>query len=350
MKEKQESPIVRLLLIVLGTVFFVKLAVFFTELHMGSTSEFPRSTMELFANLAAAPPYKWRILVPYIVHVLHHSYGLNYYLCFYYIEVICWLVLFACAHQALTRLRLAVDRPLLVLLSTTVAIPLSFTLVTPLVYFQTGTNRLDTVLQYYVPYDIPSAMLVFAAYLLLLMLRERYSNNTLALYLFVYVVSSINRETTVLFAFLSYAVLRGRVSKGAGLCLLFGQVAIFALFRGGIYYALTGFIPFMGGEPSSPYDFMLWVNVNRLTMDAYFKKTLFSYACGGILLYLPFGWSKLSAFNRQAFWLYCAPVLVMGLVFGVLPETRIFTELMPLAWIFLIQVIAAKRNGASVKV
>ncbi len=340
----KQSPdnfsIVRLATLLLWVAFLMKLSIFYTDMHFGVTIEWEKSTLELYAQLKTASPFKWRFLVPGIVHFLTTQFGFSYYICFYYIEVINWFILFVMSYYALTFLNLNNSFFFIAFLSTTVAIPLCYVLCVPVSFFSSVTNAIDIVKQFYSPYDLASAMFVMTAYVSLFKLSKEQSNKYISYYYFTFFLASINRETALLFTFTFFAVMKDHFTKKNLYIHLVAQLIIFLTIRSYIYLYFQGASSASQTLPQTPYEFQLLYNINQLTLDCYLKKILFSYTSGGILLVILFAYRKLSSYNKIFLYFYCLPVICIGLFLGVIAETRIFAELMPLFWICLIQILA----------
>jgi hypothetical protein len=185
--------------------------------------------------------------------------------------------------------------------------PIAAMVVTPLIFFRYVSFVYD-----------PMTLLVFA--LCLWLIAER----RLPLYLLVFPIAVLSRET----ALLLFAVLVvwewGKISWGRLVALGLYHVAVFAGLR-----ALVAHV--FGGNPGTAAKFQVYVNLEVASHAGFYVKTLLPLIPLGFLVIQ--GWREKPALLRRAFLVLGIPMVVLCLLFGSLGEMRTYYELWPLAFL-----------------
>jgi hypothetical protein len=110
-----------------------------------------------------------------------------------------------------------------------------------------------------------------------------------------------------------------------------GQVAMWVIVQAAI--AWTTQAP---PNPKSPLpggaEWYLWTNMRTLTYPLYVITVLVPFA-GGAWLPLLAWWSSRPSLARALLLFYVAPAVALAVVFGILHETRVFTEAAAATWL-----------------
>jgi len=279
------------------------LALAFSAYYLGHTVVMNEADPRLLAEFRGHRPYQLRILMPFLAHWSAHFTGLDLVRCYQILALGFSVALFAvfgaylrvwCAPRAARWLAL------------TVALPL----------FAFYSHR------WFYPYDVPA--IFFATLGLLLMAQRRF-----AFYLLVFTLATLNRETSAFLILIWVLALRDgaphpltrRVFWG----ILVAQIGIWLTIRLVLSHLFAG-------NAGATFE-LQWSN-NARDLLAYWNYVDFELGAATLMLIgLWFlGWATRRyqpAFlcrARGAFW----PFMGLMSIVGVLVETRIYGELIPI--------------------
>lgn len=161
-------------------------------------------------------------------------------------------------------------------------------------------------------YDI--ATLALTTYALALLVRQRWT-----VYLFVFLLACINKETTILLAFI-FALHYFRRMERRRFAVLFGtQIVIFAAVKGALTLAFSS-------TPGSIAEVHLAENLQRLALVPILPEATLMLVCLSVLIL--YRWREKPVFLKHALWML-PPLFILGMVSGMIDEYRIFYEVYP---------------------
>lgn len=202
----------------------------------------------------------------------------------------------------------------------------------------------------YYPWDVPSAAFVLAIIACVLRLREAPTAGRVSTYLAIAAVACLNRETTVLLVPLSVWSVWRSWPRGRSIAFGAAQVMAWAILMGAIAWASQAPPNDKATLPGGVYEWYLWTNLRTLTYPLYVLTTLVPLAAGAWLPTLLY-WRAAPPAARAVAILYVVPAMLVAIAFGVLHETRIFTEPAAALWVVALFTIHARterphRSGA----
>jgi hypothetical protein len=364
-------------------VAVVLTAVFMTCLQFTVTHPYKLETFQMLAHFHAPEPFQHRVLIPAIVAGLRQVLPVGDALLFAGLECIGWIALIVLAYRALVFFGVGRGDPIRRVLAFVVVLPMLIHLVIPEIYmpqafitsgngltlghpilmhlltpnlytpqtFVTSGNELNLghwkpIPPFYYDYDLPAAVFTLALVLLLAHQIERPSRRGWALYLTLFAIATLNRETTVFlisfFALLFWARLPWRRWLG----LLAVQTAIFILIQLPLHWLFhTHTNPSPDATLGGQYEDHLFENLGLLANPLYLMIFLARFMAG---LYVPvlLWWRFLDWRVSRALAGFALPLIIAALIAGRMQEHRIFIEAVPLIWLAAMQAIARRSAQA----
>ena len=194
-----------------------------------------------------------------------------------------------------------------------------------------GIASLRILSNVYYPWDIWTAALLLLLMATALRLRQSISAPSLAAYAALFLVASLNRETTILIVPFSLWALAPRMTRA--------QQAGCAVIQAVFWIAARAFVASITGAPPNPksslpggVEWYLWTNLRTLTYPLYAATVLVPFA-GGAWLPLLAWWRERPPLARALLIWYVAPAAAVAFVFGIVHETRVFTEAATATWL-----------------
>jgi hypothetical protein len=331
--------------------------------HVAATQ--PYVSLERLAQFSERAPFQHRVLMPVVVAAAMRITGWPAPALFRAAEVGVWILLIAVARLLVADLRPRPGWWAIRLLALTVALSVSAELTlparvrafsgdTPGSYLPVGdvnaafgsATRIVALPNLYYPWDLPAAVGLLALVACLYRLRERASALGLTLYGLTFVVACLNRETPVLVIPLSlWAVVR---QWPRGRLVSFGlvQLGVWALVIAAIEHTVEAPPNTLSTLPGGSYEWYLWTNLRSLTYPPYALTTIVPLAAGA---WLPVAiyWRAAPARARALILAYVVPSLAAALTFGVLHETRIFTEASAAIWLAAVLTVHSYATGSN---
>lgn len=317
-------------------------------------------SLEKLAAFQETAPFQYRLLVPAMVRVAHDTSGWPPFRLYVVAEWAGWMLLVFGARQALAALspRLSWQTTRLVALTAIVAVGAQLMAPVRFRAFQGdtmagdvngllngGTTSLRILSNVYYPWDIWTAALLLLLIAAALRLRQSIAPQSLVTYAALFLVASLNRETTILIVPFSLWALAPRVTRA--------QLAGFAVMQAVFWIAVRAFVASVTGAPPNPKSSMpggvewyLWTNLRTLTYPLYAATVLVPFA-GGAWLPLLAWWGERPPPARALLAWYVAPAAAIAFVFGIFHETRVFTEAATATWLAAMATAHAHGMAAS---
>ena len=200
-------------------------------------------------------------------------------------------------------------------------------------------TRIQALPGLYFPYDVPAAALLLAGLAALGSLAARPDRRRWTTYAVVYVAAALNRETAVLLVPLTLWTLRARLAPSALVALGLAQVlAVVALVIA--VGAIVDAVPNPRSAHAGGLEWYLWTNLRTLAHPLYAVPALVPLA-GGAWLPPLLRWRALPSPARALVVLYVLPAFAVALTFGILLETRVFTEVAAALWLAAVLALLA---------
>jgi len=304
------------------------------------------ASLEKLAAFQETAPFQHRLLVPAMVRVAHDISGWPLFRLYAGAEWAGWVLLVFAARQAVASLlpRLSWKTTRLVALTAIVAVGAQLMAPVRFRAFQSdsmvgdvngllnsGTASLRILANVYYPWDIWTAALLLLLIAMTLRLRQSIAPQSLAAYAALFLVASLNRETTILIVPFSLWALAPRVTRA--------QLAGFAMIQAVFWMAVRAFVVSITGAPPNPKpslpggaEWYLWTNLRTLTYPLYAATVLVPFA-GGAWLPLLAWWGERPPLARALLIWYVVPAAAIAFVFGIFHETRVFTEAATATWL-----------------
>jgi hypothetical protein len=313
------------------------------------TSPWYLATPTKLINFEAAEPFQHRLLVPIIVAGVQALVPLGERLLFALVEVLAWVALVMVAHQALSVYEIGGSELFRRVLAFTIVIPMARHLIMPDYILsplftwdgrmlELGTWRDRHLLHY--AYDLPAAVFTLVLVLLLVQLARTRNSRWLAVYLVLFAVATVNRETTLFllpaFIAVCYRTLDRKV-LGRALVL---QVATFVVIQGTLQWLFADNVNPFATMPKTHYENHLLRNLIRLSNPLYLFTYLMQFGAGFYLPALLLRHLLDPILGRMLLW-FGIPFLASVFLFGRVQEHRVVIELVPLVWLGGVQAIAA---------
>lgn len=337
-------------------LLLILLAIFLTCLHLTMTQPFELTTFEQLIHFWAVEPFQHRVLLPAAVDAIKDILPIQTRLAFALLEIGFWVALIQTAYQALTWFdigRHTLDRRLLALC---VIIPMVMHLIVPDLQMDPGLTLDDGNLAlgqwktrpiFYYVYDLPAAVFTLALMLVLLRLeREPRRASLWLLYLSVFAIATVNRETTIFMLPATAAVFWGAqprpVKPMVGLIL--AQMVVFVATQWPLHWLFA-----INDNPVAnvqvigmQYEHHLTENFLVLSQPLYLLTFLARFTAGFYIPVLLFR-RYLDARLGRLLLGFALPLGLVALVMGRLVEHRIFIEMVPLVWLAALQVLKGYR-------
>jgi hypothetical protein len=192
--------------------------------------------------------------------------------------------------------------------------PVAAMVVTPLIFFRYVSFVYD-----------PMTLVVFALCLWLIATRR------LSIYLLVFPIAVLSRETALLLLAVLAVREWGRISSGRLAALSLYHVVIFIGLRALIAHVFAG-------NPGTAAKFQVYVNLEVASQAGFYVKTFVPLLPLGFLV--AHRWREKPVFLRRAFLVLGAPMVALCLLFGSLGEMRTYYELWPLAFLLTVHTVA----------
>ena len=303
-------------------------------------------SLEKLAAFQETAPFQYRLLVPAMVRVVHDISGWPMFHLYVVAEWAGWVLLVLAAQQALVALspRLSWQATRLVALTAIVAVGAQLMAPVRFRAFQGaamvgdvngllngGAASLRILSNVYYPWDIWTAALLMLLIAAALRLRHSIAPQSVAAYAALFLVASLNRETTILIVPFSLWALAPRVTRA--------QLAGFAVMQAVFWIAVRAFVVWITGAPPNPKsslpggaEWYLWTNLRTLTYPLYAATVLVPFA-GGAWLPLMAWWGERPPLARALLVWYVVPAAAIAFMLGIVHETRVFTEAATATWL-----------------
>lgn len=333
------------------------LALLLAVLHLATT--FPYVSLDGLAGFAEPEPFQRRVLVPALAAWLGRL-GMSgpAALRFLLLEAVGWAALIGVAWWLVGALR----APVTVLerrwLALTVVFPVGVQLMLPARYrlyagdvavgdltaIAEPFTRVTALPGLYFPYDLPGAVFLLALVGALWRLADAPTARNGTTYGLLLGVATINRETTVLLVPLAIWTLRRHLRPAALALVAAAHVAAIA----GITLGLSALLdapPNPRSSHAGGVEWYLWTNLRTLSRPVYAASVLLPLAAGAWLPPLVW-WREVPPRLRALVVLYVGPAVLAAFVFGILLETRVFTEPAAALWLAAVGTLLARRGRA----
>ncbi len=276
-------------------------ALLFTMIFNRMTHSYERATLADLTAFKAHTPFQYRILTPAIAHAVTMVMPVKVSRIYFVITAVSTLLLLA-----------AFRRYLSCFLPERASGPLTFGVLYPLLW-----NYCVLGGPYY-PSDIPC--ILFFVLGLTCLYRRR-----MAPYYLVFVLATLNRETSILLALTYLIVVFGTTSLRKMLIHIGAQLFIWVAVK----VSLTAL--FAANPGAKVFELMFWENIKMFSRlihgDLFAMSRLFAF--GLVYLAIPLAWRQLPVFLKKC--LIVGIPFVAGIaVVAVLHETRVFNELVPI--------------------
>jgi len=303
-------------------------------------------SLEKLAAFQETAPFQYRLFVPTMVRVAHDISGWPLFRLYAVAEWAGWVLLVFAAQKALAAFspRLSWQTTRLVALTAIVAVGAQLMAPVRFRAFQgdtmvgdvngllnSGAASLRILSNVYYPWDIWTAALLLLLIAIALRLRQSIDAPSMAAYAALFVVASLNRETTILMVPFSLWALASRVTRA--------QLAGCAVIQAVLWISVRAFVVSITGAPPNPKpslpggaEWYLWTNLRTLTYPLYAATVLAPFA-GGAWLPLLAWWGERPPLARALLVWYVVPAGVMAFVFGIFHETRVFIEAATGTWL-----------------
>ncbi len=303
-------------------------------------------SLEKLAAFQETAPFQYRLLVPAMVRVAHGISGWPLFRLYAIAEWAGWVLLVLAAGQAAAGLLPPLSWQTTRLVALTAIVAVGAQLMAPVRFraFQGdtmlgdvngllngGTGSLRILSNVYYPWDIWTAALLLLLIATAVGFRRSIDAPSLAAYAALFLVATLNRETTILIVPFSLWALAPRVTRA--------QLAGFAVVQVVSWIAVRAFVVSITGAPPNPKpslpggaEWYLWTNLRTLTYPLYAATVLVPFA-GGAWLPLLAWWGERPPLARALLVWYVVPAAAIAFVFGIFHETRVFTEAATATWL-----------------
>jgi hypothetical protein len=342
--------------IVLWATVVVTISVLLTLVHAGVSQ--PYLSLDTLARFEERAPFQHRLLVPLIVAIGQVLTRWSTPTIYWVVEACAWAALIVSA----TAIIGALHRPLswwtTRAAALTVVLPVSAELIwpsrfrvfaglVPLGDINAVTRPLSRIValpNLYYPWDVPSAAFLLLLIAGALRLRSAPTAGRIIAYLVVAFIASLNRETTVLLVPLTvWAVWRHWPAKRVAVFAM-AQVVAWAALMAALAWSMQAPANAKATLPGGAYEWYLWTNLRTLTYPLYVLTTVVPMGAGAWLPALIY-WRDVPEAGRAIALLYVVPAVVVAITFGVLHETRIFTEASAALWVVAFFAVHARATG-----
>lgn len=324
-------------------------AIFLTSLHLALTWPWYLATPTRLINFEAVEPFQHRLLVPIIAAGVQALVPLGEELLFAFVEVLAWMALVMVAYRALSVFGIGGSALSRRVLAFTIVMPMALHLImpdlilTPLFnldggVLELGTWRAQRLFHY--PYDLPAALFTLVLVLLMVQLARTHDSRWLALYLGLFAVATVNRETTLFLIPAFIAVFYRTLDRKVLAIALVLQVAAFVAIQGTLQWTFAGNVNPNASVSGTHYEHHLLRNLIPFANPLYLLTYLMQFSAG---LYLPALLLRQHldpVLGRTLLW-FGIPFFASAFLFGRIQEHRVVIELIPLLWLGGVQALAA---------
>lgn len=265
------------------------------------------------------------------------------------VEVLAWMALVMVAYRALSAFGLGGSELSQRVLAFTIVIPMALHLIMPDLVLnplfnldggvlELGTWRAQRLFHY--PYDLPAAVFTLVLVLLMVQLARTYDSPWLAIYLGLFAVATVNRETRLFLIPAFIAVFYRTLDRKVLVIALVLQVATFVVIQGTLQWIFADNVNPNATVPGTHYEHHLLRNLIPFANPLYLLTYLVQFSAG---LYLPALLLRQHldpVLGRALFW-FGIPFLTSAFLFGRMQEHRVVIELIPLLWLGGVQALAA---------
>lgn len=319
------------------------LSALFATLHFGTAYQY--IPVDALVEFTAPDPFQRRVLAPALAAGLGLVLDAPPATRAFLVEIGAWGGLIAAAWWALGAIAPHLGRDTRRLVALTVLIPVGSQLILPSrfrvflgetpvgdVHGLLGPfTRVTALSGLFFPYDVPAAALLLALLASLAALAERPDVRRWSVFAGLFLIAAANRETVVLLVPLTLWTLRGRLYGAALAATGALQVAGAAIVIG-----LLGWVVDAPPNPRSSHaggvEWYLWTNLRTLAHPLYAVCALLPLAAGAWVPPLV-NWRRLPDSARALVTLYVVPAFAVALTFGIVLETRVFTEVAAALWL-----------------
>ena len=343
--------------IVFWAMLVATISVLLTLVHAAVSQ--PYVSLDTLARFEERAPFQHRLLVPSLAATGQVLTGWSTPTIYWVLEACAWAALILVATAVVGTLHRPLRWWTARAAALTVVLPVSAELIWPSRFrvfaglvpigdinaVTRPLSRIVALPNLYYPWDVPSAGFVLLLIACVLRLRVAPSTARILAYLGVAFIASLNRETAVLLVPLSvWAVRRhwpvARVAVFAAM-----QVLAWAGLMAAIAWSMQAPANAKATLPGGAYEWYLWTNLRTLTYPLYVLTTVVPMAAGAWLPALIY-WRDAPEAGRAVALLYVVPAVVVALTFGVLHETRIFTEAATALWLVALLAVQARMGCA----
>jgi hypothetical protein len=345
------SPALRLIsLLALPTA-----AVLLTTLHYSMTEVWWLASAERMAGFDAAAPFQYRLLLPLLVAGVHAATAVDVKTLFLLSEVAAWILLVVVAYWALRMFHIGATDLSRRVLAMTVLVPVSVQLIIPDLRVKSlfvvedgvlGPGVWHTTDLFRYVYDLPAAVFILALVLVLRRFVVTLEGRWFAVYLGLFAVAALNRETTVFLLPVFLAVCYRVLDHGTLARALLIQAVVFFAIQSGLHWLFAGNSNPHASVPGTDYENHLMNNLGLLSQPMYLLHFLVRFGVGLYLAVLLLHRHLDPFLSRTLLW-FGIPFLASTLVFGRIQEHRVMVEVVPLLWLGAVQAITAYRARRS---
>ena len=329
------------------------LALFLSCLRLTTTRPFELTTFEQLVHFQAVEPFQHRVLLPAIAAAIQQVAPVGETLLFALMEVAGWMLLIALAYRALVVFNVGRSEPVRRLLAFTVLVPMLLHLIAPDLQMAAALSSDSPPLDiggwepraiFYYVYDLPAAMFTLALILLMVRLTRTPDLRSFVLYLAVFALATVNRETTLFLVPAFALVLWPVVGWQRTALMVAAQVAVFLAIQLPLTALFAGNTNPNAHMGNTAYEFHLLYNLEALSNPLYLVTYMARFTAA---LYLPvLLWHRyLDRRLAMSLLFFALPLALVAVVVGRMVEQRIFIEIVPLVWLAALQVIATRTAG-----
>lgn len=267
--------------------------------HLNKSSDMDAEWLAL-TNFSGERPYQYRVLIFALARLLHAGLHVSVPLAFQLLEAGFLFLLF-----------LAFRRYLAIFIPEQISRFASLALLYPLVWNYVLLGHI------YWPYDIPGIFFFVAG--LVCLVEGRWAS-----YYPLFVLATLNRETSVFLILASLLIAWGRQAPR--------QIAGHLLVQAVLWLAIKALLNRLFAHNSGSFtDNMMhnnWLLLTRFLHGNFSFLRFLLLVCGAVWLLIPLAWRRQPVIFRRLLWIIPPFIAGMGVV-GVLDEVRIYNELIP---------------------
>jgi hypothetical protein len=337
----------------LWTILMSATSLLLTLVHAAVSQ--PYVSLDGLTRFEERAPFQYRLLVPLLAAVWQALTRWSTPAIYWVLEACAWAALIHIAQRTVSELDRRPGWWTTRLAALTVVLPVSAELIWPARFrvFADGkpigdVNAVTRPLSHivalpnlYYPWDVAAAVFVLLLIACMLRLRTSPTAARVLAYLTVAVVACLNRETAVLLVPLSVWAVWPCWPRRRLIAFAVAQVIGWAGLMAAIAWAVQAPPNAKATLPGGAYEWYLWTNLRTLTYPLYVLTTLVPLAAGAWLPVLVY-WRDTPSAGRAIAILYVVPAVLVAITFGVLHETRIFTEAATALWVVALLTVHAR--------